>query len=186
MQMARTPARLQPTPQGTPPPSDPPRCSPYSGRIVITVTVEDPRQPEVEALLRAGDAYALSLYPPDSCYMLNLDELVAPGVTVFVARDPQSRALGMAALVDRGDATGELKRLYVDEAGRGQGIATAVMDALEAAAEAQGIRTLQLETGPKQLAAIALYERRGYRHIPNFGPYVGDEFSVCMEKPLGS
>lgn len=148
------------------------------------VTVEDPRQPEIEAMLHAGDAYALSLYPADSCYMLDLDELRAEGVTVFVARDAEGRALGMAALVDRGDATGELKRLYVDEAGRGQGVATAVMDALEAAARAQGIRTLQLETGPKQLAAIALYERRGYAHIENFGPYVGDEFSVCMEKPL--
>ena len=29
-----------------------------------------------------------------------------------------------------------------------------------------------------------IYERRGYAHIENFGPYVGDEFSVCMEKPL--
>lgn len=135
-------------------------------------------------MLHAGDAYALSLYPADSCYLLDLDELTADGVTVFVARDDTGRALGMAALVDRGDSTGELKRLFVDEAGRGQGVATSVMDALEAAARAQGIRTLQLETGPKQLAAIALYERRGYAHIENFGPYVGDEFSVCMEKPL--
>ncbi len=135
-------------------------------------------------MLRAGDAYALSLYPADSCYMLDLDELTADGVTVFVARDGAGTATGMAALVDRDDATGELKRLFVDEAGRGQGVATAVMDALEAAARAQGIHTLQLETGPKQLAAIALYERRGYAHIENFGPYVGDEFSVCMEKSL--
>lgn len=152
---------------------------------MTTVTVEDPRQPEVEALLRAGDAYALSLYPADGCYMLNLDELVAEGVAVFIARDAEARALGMAALVNRGDDTGELKRLFVDESGRGQGVATAIMDALEAAARAQGIRTLQLETGPKQLAAIALYEQRGYAHIENFGPYVGDEFSVCMQKLLG-
>ncbi|MBA4248657.1 MAG: GNAT family N-acetyltransferase [Microbacterium sp.] len=135
-------------------------------------------------MLRAGDAYALSLYPADSCYMLNLDELVAEGVTVFVARDAAGAALGMAALVNRGDGTGELKRLFVNEAGRGQGVATSVMDALEAAARAQNIHTLQLETGPKQLAAIALYEQRGYGHIDNFGPYVGDEFSVCMEKAL--
>lgn len=135
-------------------------------------------------MLRAGDAYALSLYPADSCYMLNLDELVAEGVTVFVARDAAGAALGMAALVNRGDGTGELKRLFVTEAGRGQGVATSVMDALEAAARAQSIHTLQLETGPKQLAAIALYEQRGYGHIENFGPYVGDEFSVCMEKAL--
>ncbi|WP_439564478.1 GNAT family N-acetyltransferase [Microcella sp.] len=152
---------------------------------MTTVTVEDPRQPEIETLLHASDAYALSLYPAESCYMLDLDELTATGVTVFVARDDAGAATGMAALVDRGDTTGELKRLFVAENGRGQGVATAVMDALEAAARAQGIRTLQLETGPKQLAAIALYERRGYAHIENFGPYVGDEFSVCMQKLLG-
>ncbi len=152
---------------------------------MTTITVESPRQPEIEALLRESDAFALSLYPPDSCYMLDLDELAAEGVTVVVARDDAGTAVGMAALVDRGDGTGELKRLFVRETGRGRGVATAVMDALESAARERSIRTLQLETGPKQLAAIALYEARGYRHIENFGPYVGDEFSVCMEKSLG-
>lgn len=135
-------------------------------------------------MLREGDAYALSLYPPESCYMLDLDELAVDDVAVIVARTPEGDAVGMAALVDRGDGTGELKRLFVREAGRGRGVATMVMDALEETARERSIRTLQLETGPKQLAAIALYEARGYRHIENFGPYVGDEFSVCMEKSL--
>ena len=152
---------------------------------MTTVTVEDPRQPVLKAMLRAGDAYALSLYPADSCYLLNVDELVADEVTVFVVRDDDGGATGMATLVDRGDGTGELKRLFVDEGGRGQGVATTVMDALEAAARAQGIHTLQLETGPKHHAAIALYERRQYARIPNFGLYAGDEFSVCMQKSLG-
>lgn len=148
------------------------------------ITAESPRQPEIEAMLREGDDYALSLYPPESCYMLDLDELAAEGVTVLVARDATGTAIGMAALVDRGDGTGELKRLFVRESGRGRGVATAVMDALECAARERSIHTLQLETGPKQLAAIALYEARGYEHIANFGPYVGDEFSVCMQKAL--
>jgi len=30
-----------------------------------------------------------------------------------------------------------------------------------------------------------VYEATGYRVVPNFGQYVGDEFSVCMEKVLG-
>jgi len=151
---------------------------------VTIVTVEDPRQSAVENMLRAGDSYALSLYPAESCYMLSADELMHPDVTVFVARDAAARALGMAALVSRGDFTGELKRLFVDENVRGQKVATVIMDALEAAARAQGIHTLQLETGPKQHAAIALYERRGYARIPNFGPYIGDEFSLCMQREL--
>jgi len=152
---------------------------------VTAIAVEDPRQLEVESMLREGDAFALSLYPADSCYMLDLNELAAEGVTVFVARGDDGAALGMAALVNRRNGSGELKRLFVREAGRGRGVATAVMDALERAAREQSIHTLQLETGPKQLAAIALYESRGYEHIDKFGPYVGDDFSVCMQKSLG-
>jgi len=151
--------------------------------VSVEVAVEDPRQPEVERMLREGEAYALSLYPADSCYLLSVDELAVDDVVVLVAR-LDDRAVGMAALVDRGDGSGELKRLFVDEEGRGRGVATAIMDALERSARERGVRILQLETGPKQLAAIALYERRGYAVIENFGPYVGDEFSVCMEKEL--
>jgi putative acetyltransferase len=152
---------------------------------VITVTVDDPRQTDVASLVSASDAFAQSIYPTDACSSLSIPELLADGVTVFVARDAEQRALGMAALVDRGDGSGELKRLYVDERGRGQGVATAVMDALEAAARAASIRTLQLQTGPLHRAAIALYERRGYAHIERFGPYTDDGYSVCMEKNLG-
>jgi putative acetyltransferase len=43
---------------------------------------------------------------------------------------------------------------------------------------------VQLETGPLQHSAIRLYERSGYRLIPNFGKYVGDPNSVCYEKEL--
>lgn len=152
--------------------------------MTAIVRVENPRSEAVEGLLRAGDAYALSLYPADSCYLLDVDELAAEGVAVLVARDDDGTAIGMAALVERGDGTAELKRLFVDEGSRGRGVASTVMEALEQLAREHGVRTLQLETGPKQLAAIALYERRGYEHIENFGPYVGDEFSVCMQRRL--
>jgi putative acetyltransferase len=151
----------------------------------MTVTVDDPRQTDVASLVRASDAFAQSIYPTDTCSSLSIPELLADGVTVFVARDAEHRALGMAALVDRGDGSGELKRLYVGEGGRGQGVATAVMDALEAAARAASIRVLQLQTGPLHHAAIALYERRGYARIERFGPYADDGYSVCMEKDLG-
>jgi len=153
--------------------------------VSLAVAAEDPRQADVERLLRDGEAYALSLYPADSCYLMSVDELAGDEVTVIVAR-AEGRAVGMAALVDRGDGSAELKRLFVDERGRGRGVATAIMDALEHAARERGVRILQLETGPKQLAAIALYERRGYAVIDAFGPYVGDAFSVCMEKDLSA
>jgi len=114
---------------------------------------------------------------------MNVSELEAPEVEVFVARI-DGVALGMAALVSRGDGSAELKRLFVDDRARGQRLAGGLLDAIEAHARDAGVGVIQLETGPQSFAALALYDRHGYRRIPNFGPYVGDEFSVCMEKAL--
>ena len=150
----------------------------------MSIAIEPPRTPGVEDLLRLGDEFTLSLYPAESCYLLDVSELERPGVTVFVGRDSAGRALGMAALVEKEDGPAELKRMFVHEDARGLGLASALMDKLEATAADAGVQAIQLETGPLQHAAIALYENRGYLRIPNFGPYVGDEFSVCYAKPV--
>ena len=149
-----------------------------------TIAAEKPNQPHVVEMLRLSGEYALSLYPAESCYMLTVDELEQPGTTLYVARDDNTQVVGIAAIVLRGDGSAELKRMFVLESARGQGIAASLLAAVESKARASDVSVLQLETGPKQLAAIALYEKHGYEHIPNFGPYVGDEFSVCMEKRL--
>jgi len=144
---------------------------------------EPPRQPELEELLRLSDEFAFSLYPAESCYLLDVAELEKPGVTVFAAR-VDGRALGIAALVVTASGEAELKRMFVHEDARGQGLARQLLAAVEEAAVTAGVVELRLETGPLQHAAIALYERAGYAHIPNFGPYAGDPYSVCYAKPL--
>ena len=149
----------------------------------MIVSIEPARQPDVERLLDGSEAYALATYPADSCYLLDVSELEAPGVTVFVAR-VDGAALGMAALVDRGDGSAELKRLFVDDAARGQGLAGGLLTAIEQHARDAAVGVIQLETGPKSLPAIALYEKHGYLRIPNFGQYVGDPHSYCMQKQL--
>ena len=149
----------------------------------MTVSIEPATAPGIRELLELSDAFALSLYPADSCYMLDVDELLASGVSVAVART-DCAAVGMGALVERGDGTAELKRMFVRADARGQGIAGRILTTLEELARTRAVHLLQLETGPLQPAAIALYEKFGYRRIPNFGQYVGDEFSVCMEKSL--
>ncbi len=53
---------------------------------------------------------------------------------------------------------------------------------LERWAQQLGYQRCVLETGKKQPEAIALYTRRGYHLIPNYGQYVGVESSVCFEK----
>src|SRR3954463_16186414 len=149
-----------------------------------TIAVEAPRSPEVEELLRLGDEFTFALYPAESCYLLDVGELEHPGTTVLVARTTAGRAVGMVALVAGPDGTAELKRMFVHEDARGQGLASSLLAAVETLAREVGVTTIRLETGPKQDAAIALYERRGYARIPNFGQYAGDPHSICYAKAL--
>ena len=157
----------------------------YSGLMTISIGIEPPRQADVEALLAAGTVFAYSLYPVENTFLLSTDELERPGVDVYVARDRDGVACGMAALVPLGpDTCAELKRLFVHTEARGRGVAGRLLDRIEADAAGRGIRSLALETGTLQHAAMVLYRGRGYEQIELFGPYVGEELSVCFAKSL--
>ncbi|RII86016.1 GNAT family N-acetyltransferase, partial [Clavibacter michiganensis subsp. insidiosus] len=67
---------------------------------------------------------------------------------------------------------------------RGLGVGRALLVAAEDRARALGAHVMRLETGLPQTAAIAMYERGGYRHVPRFGEYAEDPTSVCMERDL--
>lgn len=148
-----------------------------------SIQIESPRSDDVLSLLREGDAFALALYPAENYHGLDVGALEADGVSLFVAREG-GVAVGTAALVDRRDGSGEVKRMFVTDDARGLGVGRSLLQALEAQALARGITTMQLETGLPQVAAIALYEQLGYRQISRFGPYTDDPTSYCMEKHL--
>jgi GNAT superfamily N-acetyltransferase len=78
----------------------------------------------------------------------------------------------------------EIKRMFTATTHRRQGIGSNVLNELENWARELGHRRCVLETGNKQPEAIALYTKRGYRVIPNYGQYIGVESSVCFEKVL--
>ena len=80
------------------------------------------------------------------------------------------------------DSTMEVKRMFTAEAARGQGIAVIVLGELEDWAKELGYTRCLLETGKRQPYAVRLYEKCGYRVVPNYGQYAGMENSVCMEK----
>lgn len=151
----------------------------------IQIAIEPPRQAEVESLLRQSTEYATSLpYPPESNFLLSIDELEARDVTFYVARNEHGRAYGTAALVDLSPGKAELKRMFVHEDARGHGVASALIERIETDAMIRGIREIVLETGPLHASALSLYRRCGYTEIPNFGQYIGEEFSVCFGKSL--
>jgi GNAT superfamily N-acetyltransferase len=66
------------------------------------------------------------------------------------------------------DGACEIKRMYVVPAARRQGVARALLRALEDAARGLGYDTARLDTGPRQPYARSFYESEGYVPIPNF------------------
>ncbi|MET3962489.1 ribosomal protein S18 acetylase RimI-like enzyme [Marmoricola sp. OAE513] len=80
---------------------------------------------------------------------------------------------------ERSDAA-EIKRMYVAPAGRGRGLARAMLAHLESTARAAGADLMILETGTEQPEALALYESSGYRSIPGFGYYRSSPKNRCM------
>ncbi len=105
------------------------------------------------------------------------------GIFLIVYRDGVPVGCGALRLVDAD--TAELKRMYVDPAVRGTGLGRRLVTALEAEAQALGVRRLVLETGVRQAAALALYRATGFHPIPLYGEYcLSPETSVCLGKEL--
>lgn len=92
--------------------------------------------------------------------------------------------VGCGAIKEYSAGVMEIKRMYVPLNKRGEGIASAVLTELENWAKELNVERCILETGLKQPEAIRLYEKNGYRPIPNYGQYAGVENSVCYEKTL--
>jgi phosphinothricin acetyltransferase len=55
--------------------------------------------------------------------------------------------------------------VYVASTARGQGVGTALMQALAEAAGAAGIWTIQTSVFPENTASVALHERAGFRIV---------------------
>lgn len=93
-------------------------------------------------------------------------------------------AVGCGAFKKYEPNVAEIKRMYVREENRSQGIAGKILAELEAWAQESGFSECILETGLKQPEAIRLYQKSGYEMIPNYGQYAGIENSVCMRKSI--
>jgi putative acetyltransferase len=149
----------------------------------LLIRQEDPAQPDVVELLRHGEAFSASLYPPENNHHLPLDALRRTEVRFFVARDTEGKALATGAVVLH-DNWAEIKRMWVEEAARGRGIARQILNVLMAEAGGAGVERLRLETGVANQAALALYEKTGFKRREPFADYSADPLSVFMERRL--
>jgi putative acetyltransferase len=142
---------------------------------------------EVRALIFELDSELAVAYPPEQMHGLTLRSLFEPHVQFFVARMRET-AVGCGGVAFF-DGFAEVKRMYVRQASRGDGVAQALLAHIEGVARTSGAPLLRLETGVRQPAALRLYERAGFRPCNAFGPYLtmapsAVKNSLFYEKPL--
>lgn len=160
-----------------PPPLDPP----------FAVEPADPRSADAAELMRQLTHELAARYDflYDGVGGFSPEDLLVAGAAFLIGRAAgQPVACGAFRPLEPGVA--ELKRIFVAPEHRGRGYGKRLIAALERDAAACGYARLRLETGDRQHESIALYERCGFRRIPNFGPYIGSDWSVCFEKTLAT
>jgi GNAT superfamily N-acetyltransferase len=93
--------------------------------------------------------------------------------------------VGIAAVLDHGDGTAEIKRMYVRPIARGRGIADLLVSRALDAAAGFGCHTAWLETlrGPMD-RAIAVYRRNGFSELDGPGRRLALDTAVMMARPL--
>ncbi|MEM9581585.1 MAG: GNAT family N-acetyltransferase [Pseudomonadota bacterium] len=150
--------------------------------MTLSIHIEDPLTADGRALIDGSERALRAVYTEDECFTFTADELAKPEIRFLVARQ-NGEAAGCVALCDY-DRYGEVKRLYVPEAGRGLGTARQLMDRLENMSREMGHDSVKLETGEKLESAVALYTKLGYVVRGPFGEYPDHPASLFMEKAL--
>ena len=143
---------------------------------------------EVRSLIHELDSELAVAYTPEQMHGLTVNSLFVPHIQFYIARI-DGAAVGCGAVAFFDDFA-EVKRMFVRPAGRGSGVAQAMLAHLETVARAAGALWLRLETGVRQPAAVRLYEAAGFRPCKAFGPYTSMapaavKLSLFYEKPLG-
>jgi GNAT superfamily N-acetyltransferase len=111
---------------------------------------------------------------------LNKTDFLHYAVVAYSNHEP----VGCGALREYAKDIMELKRMFISENTRRRGIATIILNELETWCREMHFKKCILETGKNQPEAIAMYQKAGYKEIPNFGRYKGVASSVCFEKEL--
>ncbi len=142
---------------------------------------------DVQVLISNLNLDLYSRYPEPGALVFSLESAdIVDGVGALLMAELDGEPVGCGAfrMIDGVPGSAEIKRLYVTLAGRGKKIGSALLAEVERAAVAAGARRFALEFGPRQPEAQAMFDSAGYAVCAPWGPFVGKDFSICMEKLL--
>jgi GNAT superfamily N-acetyltransferase len=149
---------------------------------VFDIKSEDPATSDASALIDELSETLANITGDSGKSSFEREDVRGPMAQFVVARTQEGVAVGCGAFRPLGEGIAELKRMYAKPGTCGVG--HAVLAHLEREAAEIGYQQLWLETRLVNERAIAFYERHGYRRIPNFGKYSGNEEAACFAKSL--
>jgi ribosomal protein S18 acetylase RimI-like enzyme len=117
----------------------------------------------VDAVERLVGQLSRSAAPPTTGELSDI--VSSPATDLFIAIDDGGTIIGTATLVTFRIPTGArawIEDVVVDEAGRGQGVGTALTEAMVERAQELGCRTVDLTSRPSRASANRMYQRAGF------------------------
>jgi putative acetyltransferase len=84
------------------------------------------------------------------------------GEILVLVAGAEEGVVGTVAVLKDSDTTCILRRMYLDETYRGQGLGRELLEAAMSWARQAGFSRMELETAPTMTVARALYERAGF------------------------
>ena len=128
------------------------------------------------------DAYFHSLQPE----LASLPGQYAPPAGRLLLALCDDRVTGVVAMRDLGGGTCEMKRMFVDTEFHGAGVGRALAETLISEARDAHYARMRLDTSHRQVAAIRLYRRLGFKEIQPYYEISAELRSglTFMELPL--
>lgn len=155
-------------------------------RLLRAATVDtdlvDPRSPAAQSALARYfgelDERFRSGFDPGAGGAADIAAMRSPDGAFVLMRSDQA-TVGCGGLQRIDDATGEIKRMWIDPDWRGLGLGGRLLTQLEAVARELGRTRVVLDTNETLVEAIAMYERAGYQQIERYSdnPYAHHWFA---------
>jgi GNAT superfamily N-acetyltransferase len=150
---------------------------------MFKITRTNSSNPDFIALVKRLDAFLAVTDGEEHAFYNQFNKIDKINHVVVFYENDSAYACGAIKQVET-SATWEIKRMFVSDQMRGKGIGSLLLKELEFWAKELSVEKLILETGKRQVEAIALYHKNGYKITENFGQYIGVENSICFEKLL--